>query len=319
VIINNGFDTPTSITIEMWINPNNITDNKYVTNDFNRKAIIIGYQDNYFNIYTYPTGTASDTQIPATKNQWQYIVYTVNGTSVKGYKNGQMLINVVGSLLSGGTTYTFGRDSGGFNGYVDQVRIYNYARTPAQIAWDYNRGKPMAEWRFDKGSGTTAVNSVANSSHGTMYNMEATDWVAGKFGKALDFDGSNEYVGIGDTNLNLNAVSFWVNADSLTDSIIHLDGATHEVTVSNGNILAGGFSSPSIYVDSELNKKITLGNWHHVLIKTATSFEASSMNIGRIQIGYFDGRIDAVKIFSYEPTAEQVKLDMNNGAAMRFE
>lgn len=29
-------------------------------------------------------------------------------------------------------------------GLIDHLKIYNYARTPAQIAYDYNRGQPVA-------------------------------------------------------------------------------------------------------------------------------------------------------------------------------
>ena len=49
-----------------------------------------------------------------------------------------------------------------FDGVIDQVRIYDYARTPAQIAWDYNRGKPVGHWKMDKGSGTTVYEFMPN-------------------------------------------------------------------------------------------------------------------------------------------------------------
>ena len=46
--------------------------------------------------------------------------------------------------------------------------------------------------RFDDTTGTSATNEVGPN--GTLYNMTNADWVAGKFGNALDFDGSNDYV-----------------------------------------------------------------------------------------------------------------------------
>ena len=46
--------------------------------------------------------------------------------------------------------------------------------------------------RFDNTTGTSATNEVGPD--GTLYNMTNADWVAGKFGNALDFDGSDDYV-----------------------------------------------------------------------------------------------------------------------------
>ena len=78
---------------------------------------------------------------------------------------------------------------------IDEARYYNYARTPAQIAWDYNRGKPVGWWKLDDGQGSVALDWSGNKNHGTLTNMTpANDWVTGKFNKALDFDGSNDYV-----------------------------------------------------------------------------------------------------------------------------
>jgi hypothetical protein len=38
-----------------------------------------------------------------------------------------------------------------FGGYVDQVKVYGYARTAAQIAYDYNRSLPTSWWKMDVG------------------------------------------------------------------------------------------------------------------------------------------------------------------------
>jgi FlaG/FlaF family flagellin (archaellin) len=48
--------------------------------------------------------------------------------------------------------------------------------------------------RFDESSGTTASDSSGYRNDGTLVNMEPTDWVSGKYGNALQFDGTNEYV-----------------------------------------------------------------------------------------------------------------------------
>ncbi|MEM2971281.1 MAG: LamG domain-containing protein [Candidatus Bathyarchaeia archaeon] len=53
-------------------------------------------------------------------------------------------------------------------------------------------------WKFDEGSGTTAYDSSGNNNTGTLVNGPA--WVDGKIGKALSFDGIDDYVEVPDSN-----------------------------------------------------------------------------------------------------------------------
>jgi hypothetical protein len=48
-------------------------------------------------------------------------------------------------------------------------------------------------WRFDEGSGTVAGDSSGNGNNGTIYGAT---WVPGKYGDALNFDGTDDYVEI---------------------------------------------------------------------------------------------------------------------------
>ena len=51
-------------------------------------------------------------------------------------------------------------------------------------------------WQFDEGSGITAADSSGNSNDGTLNGNP--QWVAGKIGGALDFDGSADFVNVPD-------------------------------------------------------------------------------------------------------------------------
>ncbi|MFN3827124.1 MAG: LamG-like jellyroll fold domain-containing protein [Micavibrio sp.] len=52
-------------------------------------------------------------------------------------------------------------------------------------------------WKFDASSGTAVADSSGNGNHGTMINMDGgTDWVTGRFGNGLDFDGVDDYVNV---------------------------------------------------------------------------------------------------------------------------
>jgi len=53
-------------------------------------------------------------------------------------------------------------------------------------------------WLFDEGSGNVAKDSSENKNDGTL--MNDPKWVDGKFGKALEFDGVDDYVEIPDSN-----------------------------------------------------------------------------------------------------------------------
>ena len=55
----------------------------------------------------------------------------------------------------------------------------------------------VGHWSFDEVNGTTVKDSSGNDRHGTLVNMDsATDYVDGKVNKAIDLDGSNDYVSI---------------------------------------------------------------------------------------------------------------------------
>jgi hypothetical protein len=47
-------------------------------------------------------------------------------------------------------------------------------------------------WKFDEGNGTEAGDSSGNNNNGTLEN--GPTWVDGKYGKAVSFDGSDDYV-----------------------------------------------------------------------------------------------------------------------------
>ena len=57
---------------------------------------------------------------------------------------------------------------------------------------------PILELSFDEGEGTIAYDSSGNNNHGTLYN--GPQWVDGKVGKALSFDGADDYVNISNSN-----------------------------------------------------------------------------------------------------------------------
>ena len=80
---------------------------------------------------------------------------------------------------------------------------------------------PIAHWRLDETSGTTASDSSGNGNTGTLVNGPA--WTTGKINGGLSFDGTNDYVNIADhasLEPSIFSISLWVKFDTLTSFLI---------------------------------------------------------------------------------------------------
>ena len=75
-----------------------------------------------------------------------------------------------------------------------------------------NRTGLVAWWRCDEGKGTTVANSAGAGNPATL--MNGVEWVPGRLGKALKFDGSSGYLSCRAENLPatnaVQTISFWV-------------------------------------------------------------------------------------------------------------
>jgi len=107
---------------------------------------------------------------------WIHVAGRYDGECLRLYVNGvergtpKQLTDGLGSTI---TPLKIGRlayeDVGYFHGIIDEVRIYNRALSPEEIRYHYNRGRPVAHWRFDEGSGTTTYDSSGNEYHGILH------------------------------------------------------------------------------------------------------------------------------------------------------
>jgi len=86
------------------------------------------------------------------------------------------------------------------------LAVCTQAQDPDLLAW----------WKFDDGTGTIAVDSSGNGHDGTF--IQDPDWVAGKFGGALHFDGQGgERVSLGGLDIPSGqmTITCWCKADNL--------------------------------------------------------------------------------------------------------
>ena len=316
--------TGDDMAVLLWIKSKEC-DDVYVY-DFSNTFLY--FINNKARVYVGAGSWSDDTITDICDNTWHHlsIIHDESITNTKIYIDGiEEVDSTTGNLTMAGDLEIGARSADNwFNGQIDDVKIYNYARTQAQIAWDYNKGAPIGWWGFDEATsgsadGVSLIDFSGNGNNGTGDdggNNAGLSWGSGKVNSALDFDGTDDYVDVGDISYNINTISFWLKADSLTEDIIDLDGGTHTVQISGGNASSTGFVSPSVYVDG-IEKTALDTDWHHILIMTDTVIDANDFDIGRIGTSYFDGKIDEVKVWNYVLTNDMVKEEFSGGV-VRF-
>lgn len=80
----------------------------------------------------------------------------------------------------------------------------------------------VAYYDFDEGAGTTLTDRSGNGLHGTLKAMEASAWVDGPIGRAIRFDGVDDYIEVAHhALLNMTTeltVSVWINVYGLSSA-----------------------------------------------------------------------------------------------------
>lgn len=236
-----------------------------------------------------------------TDNKWHYISY-VNYSNETGdlYIDGVKQISGLSSSIDSATRY-FKADNlmSGYNnkytsGELDQVRIYDYARTPAQIAWDYNQGAPVGHWKLDECQGTTIHDSSNNNNHGTLSigaggsqssvgtcNTSSTAWgigATGKINSSLSLDGTDDKATAGTITVGTNmTISAWIKKNIST-------GQKSFFSNRNGGNVYFGLTSTQIFLydnaasPPNINSSsgtVAIGQWQHIVATsdgTTTNF-----------------------------------------------
>ena len=122
-------------------------------------------------------------------------------------------------------------------------------------------------WLFDEGKGDVAADSSGNGNDGTLKN--GPKWVAGKFGKALEFDGVDAHVYVEHVQIPPKgwSISSWVNWSGVVNGI----WISHNNTDSANNNLHLFFRNdgkPEIdYFNNAMvaNSLVDKGVWTHIV------------------------------------------------------
>jgi len=165
-------------------------------------------------------------------NQWGHYAFVFDDkTNVTGYYNGKKGLtvqdNCVFTDIGIGANF-IGQWGQHFTGLMDEVAFFNVALTQDEVVTikenslaeaDVQRGS-VAMWLFDEGTGKVAKDSSGNGNDGALKNVP--QWVVGKVGQALKFDGGKKsYVDVG--NLGLKepvTLVFWAKPTGLEEHIV---------------------------------------------------------------------------------------------------
>jgi len=173
-------------------------------------------------------------------NQWYHIVINFTSDDIDLYIDGVYQDNVGSYATNSSLTIDkigegYGSDEE-LNGFMDEVKIYPYARTAAQIKADYNSGKAglsadkgsavsmggptsiggrtslsdglVGYWKMDEASG----NVLDASGNGNTGTPTGTTVIAGQYGNGRSFNGSSDYVSVGSSIVPVDtfSISAWI-------------------------------------------------------------------------------------------------------------
>lgn len=376
-------------SVSYWIYPYTLsTDDTFISTSIDGDLLFSTYYSS--NIIRWCNDTLCGNEATSRANilttrTWNHIstVYNGSGTATI-YVNG---INVTednniaesnggAGIIIGNTVVSSSPGSNATDGIIDNIRVYDYARTPAQIAWDYNQGKPIDWFKFNECQGSVINDSIGTASATLTIGASGTQtalgdcivttgaWLngaTGKFNSSINFDGTDDYIST--TNfpipwvMDTQSYSAWIKtstsgqqgiltvgndspANSTSDRALRLTTSNYaQFQICNAAGSTCTFTATG-------NQALNDGNWHHLVgVYDGTNvyiyvdgkeqgrdtgavgrrdYTTPRLNIGHSRNAadsaniYFTGQIDEVKAWNYNLTAEQVKIDYNQGSAVRF-
>ena len=284
-----------AFTIEGWVKTTATTFNPVVSLSSGYSGFHVPWSSGRSLIYLGPSNFRyfSNSPTDILDGEWHHVAAVVTGSGQTDINNAKMYVDgkeqdVYSTNTSGPpetkTLCRIGRAGGFYNlGQIDHLRIYDYARTPAQIAYDYNRGAPVAHWKFDECEGTVAHDASGNENHGTI-NIGASGtqttagtcstsgaWAngaSGKFNSSLSFDRTDDHILVA-TNAQLDLVnspitlSAWVKWKGGGNQNYVIDKNSNKYSLT---LNANGNHSPRFYTPStgslDAPNPISANVWH---------------------------------------------------------
>jgi PKD repeat protein len=257
-------------------------------------------------------------------------------TSAIGFRT---TVSAAERFSAGGREYVFERWSDGGARQHD-ITVPSATTTLTASYLEVGPAGPVAAYGFEEGTGTTIADASGTGNPGAVSGAAWT--TSGKNGKALDFDGVNDWVTVADSSsLDLTGdmtVEAWVRPDTpskawQTIAIKEASGTlSYALYASGDGALANGWWGPnSLYAPPD--RPLAASVWTHVAVtagggtmrlylngqQAASRAIAGSLTPSTrpLRIGgnavwageFFDGRIDDLRIYDRALGAAQVQAD----------
>ncbi len=229
-------------------------------------------------------------------NTWHHVAMTWDGNTINLYVNG----NLEGSVVVGPKTVVYSAEDLGigmhsllapvnkrpFDGFIDEVEIFNRALSSSEIASAFGAGSaghcvsiaPPANLVSWYRAEFTAKDSIG-SNHGTLQN--GASLATGMIGQAFSFDGINDSVNIpAASSLNVGAqatFAFWMRPDpsnpmnACCQGLVVRDNMSIEIAnpfgVPVGIIFGASNGGTNVHTSDVVGTgfPVTAGQWHHVV------------------------------------------------------
>jgi len=202
---------------------------------------------------------------------------------------------------------------------------------------------PTAQWKFDEGSGTTAIDATGNGNTGTLINgpTYSSDTPTGS-GFSLNFvNTSNTYINVaGPSSPGDCSWMAWMKTSAAISNMYIMDRSVNKGTISllNGKLsaLSTGFTGGS-YIN-QAGADLRTGVWNHIAVVQSGTTLAGYVNavatgsasgvqvanvtgvkIGRYGEGFytFHGLIDDVQIYNSALSASEILQIFSGSVASR--
>ena len=239
------------------------------------------------------------------------------------------------SGLSASTSYSYrvrATDAAG------NLGPYTNTATTTTGAASGGSGGLVAAFGFDEGSGSSVSDASGNGNNGTVVNGS---WVAGKYGKALQFNGSSTVVTVPDSaSLHLSSgmtLEAWVDPSTVNsqwrDVVYKANDSFYlEATLTNSSRPDAGTIAGGSYADAYGTGALAANVWTYLAetydgttlrlyvngtqVASTAHTGAIASSTSPLQIGgdslygqYFAGLIDEVRVYNTALTAAQIQSD----------
>ena len=269
------------------------------------------------------------------QNRWAHVTAVFDGSGGSNAERAKVYVDgiqqtmtftgtIAGSLVDSTAAVEIGRSTyTGTNlpGLLDEVRLYNRALSVGEINSLYALGQSdkvnssvsqsqgtgrldsslAGYWPLDNGSGTSATDASTNGNTGTLTNFGGSFWTTGQVSGALDFDGTDDYIAVADTDAGDVgdsedfSLSIWFYRDTATtwDTLINKRTSLSAADAGYSLILSDSLDTVVFEVSDGVDEYVlysgttfTTPGWHHAVITWDQDTESN------IQI-YVDGIVDS--------------------------